>query len=334
MIEIIKNYKIINSFKIDSVSKFYTQINNKNDFLELYEYIKDKELNVLIIGEGTNLVPPNFFDGIVIKPNFKNISFDDQMNIVNVGSSVNWHYLVTTCIEKNIFGFENLSLIPGSVGAAPIQNIGAYGQEVSLLIHKVYCFDLNTGQFVVLDKKDCNFSYRNSFFKKSSLIIYSIDFVTNHNKKLNIQYESIQKYMSRYNEDLKSLTPARLSEIICEIRKNTLPDPRIIPNAGSFFKNTKMNKQDINDNIFSLDKLIIWDLEDGLVKVGAARLIQLIKDQLPVSKNVKLYEKHALIIVSNSLASQSEILEYANSIKKIVYNNFNVSLEIEPIIVN
>ena len=95
-----------------------------------------------------------------------------------------------------------------------------------------------------------------------------------------------------------------------------------------------MHKQDINDKIFSLDKLIIWDLEDGLVKVGAARLIQLIKDQLPVNKNVKLYEKHALILVSNSLASQSEIVEYANSIKKLVYDNFNVSLEIEPIVVN
>ena len=140
--------------------------------------------------------------------------------------------------------------------------------------------------------------------------------------------------MTHFKVDPKSLTAARVSEIICEIRKNTLPDPKIIPNAGSFFKNIKMNKQDINDKIFSLDKLIIWDLEDGLVKVGAARLIQLIKDQLPVNKNVKLYEKHALILVSNSLASQSEIVEYANSIKKLVYDNFNVSLEIEPIVVN
>ena len=332
--KIIQNHKITNSLKIDSISKFYVEINSKNEFLDLYEYMKDKDLDSLVIGEGTNLVPPNFFDGIAIKPNFKNISFCNQKNIVSVGSSVNWHYFVCSCIEKNISGFENLSLIPGSVGAAPIQNIGAYGQEVSNLIEKVHCFDLRTGEFHTLDNKECKFSYRNSFFKKSSLIIYSIDFITNHNDELNLEYESIQKYMTHFKVDPKSLTAARVSEIICEIRKNTLPDPKIIPNAGSFFKNTKMNKQDINDKIFSLDKLIIWDLEDGLVKVGAARLIQLIKDQLPANNNVKLYEKHALILVSNSLASQSEIVEYANSIKKLVYDNFNVSLEIEPIIVN
>ena len=165
--KIIQNHKITNSLKIDSISKFYVEINSKNEFLDLYEYMKDKDLDSLVIGEGTNLVPPNFFDGIAIKPNFKNISFCNQKNIVSVGSSVNWHYFVCSCIEKNISGFENLSLIPGSVGAAPIQNIGAYGQEVSNLIEKVHCFDLRTGEFYTLDNKDCKFSYRNSFLKKA-----------------------------------------------------------------------------------------------------------------------------------------------------------------------
>ena len=225
-------------------------------------------------------------------------------------------------------------MIPGSVGAAPIQNIGAYGQEVSKLIKNVYCFDLNSGEFITLDNKSCRFSYRDSILKNNSFIIYSVDFKSDSNKLLNIEYESIKRYLDTNKIDRKTLNLKSVSEAICNIRNSTLPDPNIIPNAGSFFKNTIINKNEINTSEFTIDDLITWEIDDDLVKVGSARLIELIRNRLPKSANVDIYSNHSLVLTTNGQASQDDVLSYANEIMKTVKNVFNIKLEIEPITIN
>ena len=329
-----KNININNSLKINSCAKLYTQISTKNDFIELYKYIKNNDLTYLVIGEGTNIVLPETFNGIVIALSFNELSFDNNLKTVRAGASLNWHNFVCECIKNNIHGFENLSLIPGSVGAAPIQNIGAYGQEVSKLIKNVYCFDLNSGEFITLDNKSCRFSYRDSILKNNSFIIYSIDFKSDSNKLLNIEYESIKRYLDTNKIDRKTLNLKSVSEAICNIRNSTLPDPNIIPNAGSFFKNTIINKNEINTSEFPIDDLIIWDIDDDLVKVGSARLIELIRNRIPKSANVDIYSNHSLVLTTNGEASQDDVLSYANEIMKTVKNVFNIKLEIEPITIN
>ena len=329
-----KNININNSLKINSCAKLYTQISTKNDFIELYKYIKNNDLTYLVIGEGTNIVLPETFNGIVIALSFNELSFDNNLKTVRAGASLNWHNFVCECIKNNIHGFENLSLIPGSVGAAPIQNIGAYGQEVSKLIKNVYCFDLNSGEFITLDNKSCRFSYRDSILKNNSFIIYSVDFKSDSNKLLNIEYESIKRYLDTNKIDRKALNLQSVSEAICNIRNSTLPDPNIIPNAGSFFKNTIINKNEINTSEFPIDDLIIWEIDDDLVKVGSARLIELIRNRIPKSANVGIYSNHSLVLTTNGQASQDDVLSYANEIMKTVKNVFNIKLEIEPITIN
>ena len=149
-----KDHKIINSLRINAFTRYYAEVNNINEFNELKKLIDQIDLPVLIVGECTNLVLKDNFEGIVVKPMFNKIDYIENENIVRVGAAVKWHALVNEMVSKNIFGYENLSLIPGSVGAAPIQNIGAYGQEISNLINKVHCYDYTSGKFVSLSNKE------------------------------------------------------------------------------------------------------------------------------------------------------------------------------------
>ena len=331
---ILSDHNIANSLRINSKCRYFIEINEISEFKKLYDFINEQKKPIFILGEGTNIVPNDYYDGIVIKPRFNHIKYDKSKCIVSVGSSVNWHYFVEEMVENNIYGFENLSLIPGSVGASPIQNIGAYGQDVSELISKIDCFDYKKNKLISLSNSDCNFSYRNSSLRDKPYIIYNIDFHTNRPKLFNLKYESLQNYIKKNNLNTSKLSLSDTSKIIINIRNSILPDPNSIPNAGSFFKNPTIREENINTNQFSLDELIIWNRNSNNVKIGAARLIQLIKDDLNNHNNVSIYSKHALILISNGKASQKDILNFANNIKEVVMKTFNISLDIEPTVIN
>ena len=184
-----------------------------------------------------------------------------------------------------------------------------------------------------MNNSSCKFKYRNSIFKNNSLLIISVDFKTDCKKELNIEYNSIINHMDNIGFKKTNLSLETLSNLICDIRNKTLPDPNIIPNAGSFFKNAEVKISEIDDSEFSLDELIIWDIGNNKVKVGSARLIELVKDRIPKSKNVEIYKNHALVLVTNTYATQAEVLDYANEIIKIVKKVFNIELQIEPTLV-
>ena len=329
-----EDHKINNSLRINAQTRYFVEINNVDEFIDLKKLIDQKNLPVLVVGDCTNLVLKDNFEGIVVKPMFTTIEYDTDQHIVSVGAAVKWNMFVNEVVSKKIYGYENLSLIPGSVGASPIQNIGAYGQEISNLISKVHCYNYVNGKFISLSNEDCKFSYRNSILKKSSYIIYKIDFITNHKKELNLSYKSVKKYLEENSLKPDQLDIEELSEIIVNIRNKTLPNPDIIPNVGSFFKNPIVKKDSINIDKFSYDDLILWKIDDDYVKVGAARLIELIKHDLESFINVSLYKNHSLIVVTNANASQDEVLRFSNNIKDAVYRTFNINLEIEPIIIN
>ena len=331
---ILSDHNVPNSLRINSKCKYFVEVNEISEFKNLYSFINEQKKPIFILGEGTNIIPTDYFDGIVIKPKFNHIKFDNIKSTVSVGSSVNWHYFVEKMIGNNIYGYENLSLIPGSVGACPIQNIGAYGQDVSELILKIDCFDYKNNKLVSLSNSECGFSYRNSSLRDKPYIIYNIDFDINRSKSLNLKYESIKNYIKNNKLDESKLSLIDTSKIIINIRNSILPDPKTIPNAGSFFKNPTINVQKINTNYFPLDDLIIWSHDDDKVKVGAARLIQLIKNDLNNYNNVSIYSKHALILISNGKATQKDILNVANNIKEVVMETFNIPLDIEPTVIN
>ena len=322
---------IVNSLAINAKCKIQLTLESESDLEELKYYFSEHNNKYYIVGEGTNLVLPEYFDGIIIKTKFKNIIEDNAKKLLKVGAGYNWNELVKYCLSKSIYGFENLVDIPGSVGAAPIQNIGAYGSEVSSLIESIDCYCLKNFRKVNLKNSECNFIYRNSSLKNSDYLIYNINFITNKEKIISTNYETITKFIKKNSIIINN--PIDLSNVISKIRSQALPDPKLINNVGSFFKNPIVEFNSINFNIHSKEKLILWNHDNSRVKVGAARLIELIKGDLSLHKNVSLYNKHCLVLVTNGKASQEDILNFASEIQELVLTTFNINLEIEPNII-
>ena len=326
-----KEANLKNSFDIKSIAKYLVTIESESSLKELSVFLENHDEEVLVLGEGTNVVLPDYFDGVVIKTTLNDLTYMSDDEVV-VGSSMNWNSFVRWSLDNNLNGLENLTLIPGSVGAAPIQNIGAYGVEVCDFIKSVRFYDLTNNTIKEFNNSECKFAYRTSIFQSMHIIILSVTlkFVS---KSINIEYISIQNYIDNNKIDKSFLTPKILSSIIEEIRRSKLPDPGIIPNVGSFFKNPVVKKSSINTNFFSYDDLIIWSIDEDQVKVGAARLLELIEDLVPVQSEVELYKDHSLVLINKGNASQQDILNFSDTLKDKVLETFNIQLDIEPIII-
>ena len=326
-----KEANLKNSFDIKSIAKYLVTIESESSLKELSVFLENHDEEVLVLGEGTNVVLPDYFDGVVIKTTLNDLTYMSDDEVV-VGSSINWNSFVRWSLDNNLNGLENLTLIPGSVGAAPIQNIGAYGVEVCDFIKSVRFYDLTNNTIKEFNNSECKFAYRTSIFQSMHIIILSVTlkFVS---KSINIGYISIQNYIDNNKIDKSFLTPKILSSIIEEIRRSKLPDPSNMPNVGSFFKNPVVNKSSINTNFFSYDDLIIWSIDEDQVKVGAASLLELIEDLVPVQSEVELYKDHSLVIINKGNASQQDILNFSDTLKDKVLETFNIQLDIEPIII-
>jgi len=321
--------KIENSLNLRCLTNNLYEIDSENDLLKI-EYQSPDEL--LVIGECTNLVLPPKLNKIILKSKnriIKNLS----SNIYKVGSAVNWNDFVEKIIEDNRCGIENLIGIPGSVGAAPVQNIGAYGVQISDFIESINVFDLQEKSFINLSKEECEFGYRSSIFQKKPYFIIDVVFEFHNIEKLNTEYEGIQYIIESQSKDEKTLSSADLGLIIRELRDSKLPNPRKIPNVGSFFKNPIINEKNISYKNFSRDDLIIWDYDESSVKVGAGRLIELIKGNLKDKTIENLHLNHALVITNKNNISYEDILDISSDIKDKVFDEFNIHLEIEPTVI-
>ena len=321
--------KIENSLNLRCLTNNLYEIDSENDLLKI-EYQSPDEL--LVIGECTNLVLPPKLNKIILKSKnriIKNLS----SNIYKVGSAVNWNDFVEKIIEDNRCGIENLIGIPGSVGAAPVQNIGAYGVQISDFIESINVFDLQEKSFINLSKEECEFGYRSSIFQKKPYFIIDVVFEFHNIEKLNTEYEGIQYIIESQSKDEKTLSSADLGLIISELRDSKLPNPRKIPNVGSFFKNPIINEKNISYKNFSRDDLIIWDYDESSVKVGAGRLIELIKGNLKDKTIENLHLNHALVLTNKNNISYEDILDISSDIKDKVFDEFNIHLEIEPTVI-
>lgn len=321
-----------NSLAIKSIAKYLITIESESSLEELSIFLKKNNEEVLVLGEATNVVLPNYFDGIVIKTILSDTNYISKSE-VSVGSSVNWDSFVGWTLNNNLTGLENLTLIPGSVGAAPIQNIGAYGIEVCDFIKSVRFFDLMTNSIKEFNNAECKFGYRASIFQNMHIIILSVTFEFLP-KPININYKSIQNYIENNKIDKSSLSPKTLSSIVKKIRTSKLPSPDVIPNVGSFFKNPIVNKSSINTDHYSYDDLIMWSIDKDLVKVGAARLLELIEDLIPNHSEVELYRDHSLVLINKGNASQEDIINYSKLLQNKVLETFNIQLNVEPLIIS
>ncbi|MCE2406691.1 MAG: UDP-N-acetylmuramate dehydrogenase [Pseudomonadales bacterium] len=286
---------------------------------------------ITILGEGTNVVLKSRLRGRVIRPTMNAIYLAQQMKssvLVSVGAGVNWHELVRYTLGRGVGGLENLALIPGSVGAAPFQNIGAYGVELDQVCEGVEVFDRERRTVKVLPASACKFTYRNSVFKSSLRDRYVICSVNLRlgNRELLTQYRDVDQLIS--GRSRTTLTPTTIAETVIRIRRRKLPDPRQIGNVGSFFKNPILSESDF-DRL--CDKLSIeghHELQG--IKVSAARLIDEAGWKGVVNGDAQVWPRQPLVLVNRGNATAHDILDLATRIADDVHRRFNVKLETEP----
>ena len=317
---------ISNSLGLTVNAKNFLSIDTSEDLSKL-DAIKDS--SILILGACTNVILNKDINKTIVQVNFKDIKmYEDYLS---VGGGVDWADFIEYCLNNHLYGIENLTHIPGSVGAAPVQNIGAYGVEVSSFIHSVECFNLLTQRQETIEREECKFEYRNSIFKLKNYIILKVNFIFHKRFEPNLSYPALANYLIDNSIDTKSLTPQLLSESVRNLRNSKLPDLRLKPNVGSIFKNPLVKTNDFDKNFLIGHR---WEQDNGTTKLSAARLIELIKSELSIPDTLHIYEYHSLVLINNGKASFDDVKNLLDQIGIKIFNKFNVKLEIEPEIIS
>ncbi|TCS42567.1 UDP-N-acetylmuramate dehydrogenase [Reinekea marinisedimentorum] len=324
------NLQTLNTMAIPSVASFFYPLSCPQALPELSTLAASKSLPVRTLGEGSNLVLPDKVEALVLHNKIPGIDVLDETNAsidVKVGAGENWHEFVCWVVEQGYSGLENLALIPGTVGAAPVQNIGAYGVEAGDFIVSVQAYDLTTNEFVVVPKRDCQFAYRSSLFKtrENELVITSVTFRLNKQFVPVLGYGTLQELASD-----KNLSPKKVLQHIVEVRQQKLPDPVEIPNAGSFFKNPVVTLDEFRRIAESFPDVVSY-AADGGRKLAAGWLID--KAGLRGASGpggVGSFKNQALVIVNPEKAGADSVLGWADQVCRKVFELFGVRLEIEP----
>ena len=332
MMDVKENYSLkkYNSFNIDVVAKEFIQINSVKELIDLQKNSKNK--NKLFIGGGSNILFTNNFEGLVVHINLKGISIkkmNENFSEIKVMSGENWNELVNWCIENNLGGLENLSLIPGNVGAAPIQNIGAYGVELKDVFISCEVYDMNAEKLNIYNLNDCKFGYRDSIFKKNkNLIVVSVKMkLSSKNHKINSSYGGINDELKKLN--IKEPTIKDISNVVCDIRNKKLPNPNKIGNAGSFFKNPIVNSKKINWLKQNFNNIPFYKIDENSYKIPAAWLIETSGFKGKDFGNFGVHKTQPLVLVNYGKASGSDINKLSLSIKEVVNKLFKIELETE-----
>jgi UDP-N-acetylmuramate dehydrogenase len=324
--------KTYNTFGIDVKARYFTEIFEKEELLALHAHNVFAGQQLLVLGGGSNMLFTQDFDGLVIKISIPGIDarFTEEDVTVTAGAGVVWNDFVKYCIQEDFAGVENLTLIPGTVGASPIQNIGAYGIEVKDVFESCEAFEIASGLFRTFTFEDCQFAYRDSVFKnelKGQYIITSVQFRLNTQKKINSQYGAIQSILAERN--ITSPDIADISDIVAEIRVSKLPDPSTIGNAGSFFKNPIIDKDEYEKIKASFPAMISFPSGKDKMKLAAGWLIESCGFKGLVEGNTGTWKNQALVLVNHGGASGKEVYSFSERIIDTVYAKFGVKLERE-----
>ena len=328
--------KAFNTFGVNTSAKYLSHIRNLQDIESLYEWKTKHDLPNLLLGGGSNLLFKSDFEGLVAKVDLlgKDIAGEDDDSVyVSAAGGENWHDFVLWTIEQGFAGLENLSLIPGCVGAAPIQNIGAYGVELSNTFHTLQTVNLDNGDIQEFDKDLCQFAYRESFFKSQTLdklLITSVTFRFPKKPEWHVNYAGLREALAGEMLSAKVISDAVISE-----RQRKLPDPSKIGNAGSFFKNPVMEK-DVWESLKNDHEALPGFPQQGndTVKTSAGWLIDQAGWKGFRAGDAGVSDKHALVLVNHANASGAELWQVAEDIMTSVEHKFGVRLEPEPRVIS
>lgn len=323
--------KKYNSFGIDINSRYFAMIKNDADIDELLAWRKQSDQELLLVGGGSNMLFKNDFQGLTAIIETKGIEIvreDNEYTYVKATAGEIWHQFVRWTVESGYAGLENLSLIPGTVGAAPMQNIGAYGVELADCFDELEAVELATGNIKTFNKQACQFDYRDSYFKSTAFGEYLIKNITvklSKNPQWKINYAGLKNSLA--GQELNALN---ISDAVIALRQSKLPDPAIIGNAGSFFKNPIISQAQWENIKQSHPTLSGYLQKNGDIKISAAWLIDQCGWKGKQQGDAGVYKKHALVLVNYGDASGEDVWSLAENIITSVNKRFGIRLEAEP----
>ena len=331
VIEENKELQSFNTFKIKAKARYWAQVQSLDDIHWLIQQPVFLQNKHFILGGGSNCVFMHDFDGIVIKVAMRGIEIINETSDtikVKVASGEGWHDFVLYCLDKNWGGVENLALIPGTVGAAPIQNIGAYGVEVKECIESVHGIDLTTGIEHSYKADDCQFSYRDSIFKHDSHKNFFISSVTlrlnTNNHIVNTSYSVLRDYLSKENNHTPTIQ--NVARVVMAIRRSKLPDPSVLGNAGSFFKNPVVTVSHLHTLQKSHPAIPFYTIDNQYVKIPAGWLIETAGWKGKQREHVGVHDQQALVIVNLNHATGKEVFTLSEQIMNDVQLKFGIQL--------
>ena len=322
----------LNTFGVEANARWYIDINREADLQELFADKQWSDHSSLVLGGGSNMLFTGNFAGLVIHMNIRGVKHvikDDYVYVTAGGGEV-WNDLVNYGVDRQFAGMENLSLIPGSVGASPIQNIGAYGVELQDIFHSCRAFEISTGSIRTFNKQDCQFSYRDSIFKstfKGKYIITEVTFKLSKIFTPNVTYDAIRQELDKRN--IFHPTIIDISKVVSHIRVSKLPDPATIGNAGSFFKNPIIKVDKFIQLQSNFPDIVYFPAVDGYVKLSAGWLIEQCGWKGKIVGNTGTWRNQALVIVNHGKATGNEIFKFSDTIIDTVKIRFGVNLERE-----
>ena len=346
--EIQKNIQLqnLNTMATPAVAKWFAVAQNEADIVSAMDFCQQQACDYLVLGEGSNTLFINDLDLLVIANRIggagqipdlfsskaiRTIDENEDAISLRIGAGVNWHQLVKQSLEQGFYGLEQLALIPGLVGAAPIQNIGAYGSELQDVLLKVRAYDTNEKAFVELSKQDCQFAYRDSIFKQNPkrYIITSVDLCL-IKPAPSYSLDSVYAGLKPELAECQTITPHDVYNVVCKTRQSKLPDPKVIPNAGSFFKNPIVSKEQEQALKIEFPNLVSYPTNNG-VKLAAGWLIEQAGFKGKSQENgVGCYEKQALVLINLEKIEGRSVFDFSEQVKQAVSSKFGVEMEVEP----
>ena len=326
----------MNTLRVAARARFFLAVTQVAELIQALEWADNRGLETLVLGGGSNLVITGDFDGLVIRVAFSGRQWEnasDNGATLVLGAGEHWHSAVLYAAASGYRGIENLALIPGTTGAAPVQNIGAYGVELSDTLVSVRALDRTTGDLVTLNNSDCRFAYRDSLFKQQAgrYVIVEVRLHLSRSRPLSLGYGDLASYFSDHPHP-ERLTPLEVAEGVMAVRRRKLPDPEQLPNAGSFFKNPVVSLAKWDELREGNPAMVGYPASDS-VKLAAAWLIDQCGWKGYRTEKVGVHNRQALVLINHSGGTGQDILALAERIREDVFQRFGVALEIEPRVV-
>ena len=336
-IQLRKNVSLItrNCLRLPAEAEYFVEIHNHQQLLEALSVARQQGLQVKVLGAGSNLVLPEKIPGLTLHIAMDNLEIESHGadSKIHGQAGKNWHQLVNYSVNRGFYGLENLALIPGTLGATPIQNIGAYGIEISQVFESLSAVSIDTGETEIFNNKDCQFDYRDSVFKhreKDAWVIMEITLKLHQNKhQITTDYPALQRRLEQYHPSQPN--PQQVMQAVCEERISKLPDPDKIPNVGSFFKNPILGKVQAEQFRQQNPNAPCYQHGQDQLKVPAAWLIEQAGWKGRNLGPVAMYQHQALVLVNENRGNRNQVQQLATQVQISVKEKFSIALEYEPL---